>query len=479
MKRLLLFVLILIAALPAWAHVGSKDVFQTVHAGPYTLYVTVRPPNVIPGVATVEVRSSGAAVTAMKVTPLPLTGEASKHPPAADVMTASSADPAFYTGSVWMMAMGTWQVKFEIEGAGGAQVASVPVLAVPVQTLKMERGMGWGLSAMALFLIVSMAGIVAASIREARLRPGQSPTPANRRNGRVATAVSVVVMVLIVLLGGKWWNVEARDYAENVFTPATTTATLSGDQLDLHVSKFTTESTRRNRGNDDYLPDHGKLMHLYAIRQPEMDAAFHLHPTLVAPGDFRLTLPAMPPGQYKLYGDVVHQTGFPETLLAQVDVPATMGGPKLDGEDASAFPAPLAQGLLGTTYKLPDGYTMVWDAPPTLAASTAYTFHFRLLDPAGKPATEMQPYLGMAGHAAFVKTDGTVFAHTHPDGSAAMADVMLASESAGSGMDMAPEKLTPEVSFPYGFPSAGRYRIFIQMKHAGVVETGVFDARVK
>jgi len=35
------------------------------------------------------------------------------------------------------------------------------------------------------------------------------------------------------------------------------------------------------------------------------------------------------------------------------------------------------------------------------------------------------------------------------------------------------------VEFPYGFPSAGRYRIFVQMKHAGVVETGVFDVDVK
>jgi hypothetical protein len=32
----------------------------------------------------------------------------------------------------------------------------------------------------------------------------------------------------------------------------------------------------------------------------------------------------------------------------------------------------------------------------------------------------------MAGHAAFVKTDGTVFAHTHPEGSAAMQAMMLA-----------------------------------------------------
>jgi hypothetical protein len=124
---------------------------------------------------------------------------------------------------------------------------------------------------------------------------------------------------------------------------------------------------------------------------------------------------------------------------------------------------------------------MVWDKPADLTAGTAYSFAFHLVDATGKPASDMQPYLGMAGHAAFVKTDGTVFAHTHPEGSAAMADVMLANESIGmeqmARMQMGP--VAPDVSFPYGFPSAGRYRILIQMKHGGTVETGVFDADVK
>jgi hypothetical protein len=99
----------------------------------------------------------------------------------------------------------------------------------------------------------------------------------------------------------------------------------------------------------------------------------------------------------------------------------------------------------------------------------------------------MQPYLGMAGHAAFVKTDGTVFAHTHPDGSAAMAALMLANGSGGEEMKMDmpmemdghSEPISNTVEFPYGFPSAGRYRIFVQMKHGSTVETGAFDALVE
>ena len=492
---LLAFVCLFTAARPARAHVGSKDVFQQVSAGPYKLFVTIRMPTVIPGVATVEARSSGAAITGIHITPLPLTGEASRHPPTADPMAASAADPAFFTGSIWLMASGSWQVRFEIAGAAGAQTASIPVPAIAISTLKMQRGLAITLALLGLFLVLSMAGIVAASVREARLQPGATVSPGRRRRAIFATAGSLVFMALLLWGGAEWWNVEAAGYSLNVYHPMTVNPALSGNQLDLHVLAYNPDSERRARSNNDFLPDHGHLMHLYAIRKPEMDAAFHLHPVLVAPGDFRISLPAMPPGQYALYGDVVHANGFPETLVAKITVPANMPGGPLGDDDAAAHPQPLSQGQLGSSYKLPDSYVMVWDRPQSITANTAYAFRFRLLNADGQPAADMQPYLGMAGHAAFVKTDGTVFAHTHPEGSAAMASLMLANDSDPStsansansaNMDMSKmdmpahnEPISNTVEFPYGFPSSGRYRIFVQMKHHSAVETGVFDATVQ
>ena len=106
--------LVLALALPLVAHVGSPDVFYEGQAGPYRLLVTIRPPQVIPGVAEVEVRSAAADVRQVRIVPLRLTGPGAKLAPVPDVAKRSGEDPQFYTGAVWLMNTGTWQVRLQV-----------------------------------------------------------------------------------------------------------------------------------------------------------------------------------------------------------------------------------------------------------------------------------------------------------------------------------------------------------------------------
>jgi hypothetical protein len=46
-------------------------------------------------------------------------------------------------------------------------------------------------------------------------------------------------------------------------------------------------------------------------------------------------------------------------------------------------------------------------------------------------------------------------------------------------MDHHSEPISNTVEFPYGFPSSGQYRIFVQMKHGTTIETGAFDAVIQ
>ena len=493
--RLVTLAVTLIALLvprPASAHVGNKDVFEQIQAGPYTLFITIRPPNVIPGVASVEVRTSGPAITSLTITPMPLTGEASKHPPTPDAMQRAESDRQFFTGSIWLMASGSMQVRFAVDGAAGPASAAVPVPAVPLSILPMQKPLGTLLAILGLILALGMAAIVAAAVRESRVAPNTQPDTIRSRRSRIAFALSLAVVAFLIFEGARWWNVEAAGYAGHLWHASDLHATLDGSTLHLLVR----DPDPKHPGewlplhNDDMLLDHGHLMHLYAIRSPQMDAAFHLHPVPTANQGLALQLPSMPPGTYKLFADIVYANGFPETETSTLVIPASLSTAPLGPEDASAAPAPLSAGDLGPAYKLPDGYTMAWDKPASISANTAYAFRFTLLDPSGHPATDMQPYLGMAGHAAFVKADFSAFAHTHPEGSAAMPAMMLANPGSDMampamdttsmpGMSMPAGPLSPTVSFPYGFPTPGRYRIFIQMKHANTVETGVFDAEVQ
>ena len=483
----------LLAAASAWAHVGSPDVFYEGQAGPYHLLVTIRTPTVIPGVAEIEVRSAANDVDVVHIVPTPLTGPGAKFAPVPDLAQRSKDDPQFFTGSLWMMTSGSWQVRVTAEGAKGKGTLSVPVPALSSTTKKMQAPIGIMLAALGLLLVVGAVSIVGAGVREGQLEPGVAPDPARVRRARRVMAVTTVFVLTLAGLGGLWWKSSASDYDQHIYKPLQMSATLEdGGRLMLHL---TDPGWARWRKVDDLVPDHNHLMHLYAISLPEMDHVWHLHPERVEAGLFAKDLPAMAAGRYALYADIVHADGLPETLVTEVTLPAIAGKPMV-GDDSGGAGPPISQADPNRTIaQLADGSRMVWERPAgPLHARRAMYFRFRLEDADGKPARDVELYMGMPGHAAFVRSDRSVFAHVHPSGSVPMASLGLTQNAGDGGAAMAGmagmsgmdhsgmsmiEALPPEVSFPYGFPKPGDYRIYVQVKRGGKVETGIFDARVE
>jgi hypothetical protein len=110
---------------------------------------------------------------------------------------------------------------------------------------------------------------------------------------------------------------------------------------------------------------------------------------------------------------------------------------------------------------------------------------------------KVEHFMGMGGHLIVRRDDGAVFTHLHPSGSFSMTAQQLfelraegkAPLAIGSSRgdpicklpaaDAGTNTMThDEISFPYAFPKPGAYRLWVQVKVRGEIQTGVFDVAV-
>ena len=501
MKRLIaipLAVLALFVSTPARAHVGSADVYYEGDTGPYHLFVTIRLPQVIPGVAEMQIRSATPDVQTVKVVLLRLTGPGSNLPAVPDIAKRSETDQQFFVSNLWLMEYGALQARIEVDGSKGKAKLSIPVASFARQPLPMSAGLRWlGLISL-LALTLSAVPIIGAIVREGSLASGQAPLSTDKRRSRNAMAIALAMAILMLYLNRALWSQQAAMYDRNVNLlkpPRAETTLLDGDRLQIRAAdpllvpvagrgKMATEVKL-----DEVIPDHGHVMHLFLLGQPGMQTMWHLHPDHAQGEVFSERLPAMPEGQYQVFADVVDKNGFPWTLVANVHLPRINGSPLL-GDDSKWSGQPLNTSSPDTnSVELPDGSHVIWErGNDSLKANIPTSFRFRVEQKDGSPARDLQPYMGMAAHAEVVCSDLSVFAHIHPNGSVAMASLDLAQTALMSSngtsamsMDMAPpgSALPAEFSFPYGFPHAGEYRVFVQIKRrSGDIQTAAFTAHV-
>ena len=478
--RSLALAIIVLVASAAYAHVGSPDVYFDGQAGPYHVLLTVTPPGMIPGVARVQARVVSGNVTNISIEPVYVNGKDQGLPPSPDTMQSTPGDAQSFTGNVWLMQSGAWDIRVEVYGSQGTGKMAVPVAAYASRVLPMEKALAVLLFGLMLFLSIGIVSIAGAAAREGVLSPGTDASSKNRRSGRIAMAVAAVLVVAMLGLGNWWWNVQAADLKHSMLynAPPIRVSFTGPDQLTLRMEEDFWHKTRKNEWSMDLIPDHGHIMHAFLLRIPEMDRFYHLHPEQT--GDsFSLHLPMIPAGRYKVFADIVRGTGFPETMVSEIELPHVSGTPYV-GDDSGVAATALEASPGSNASSLPGGDRMIWDQDSsTLKAGQLSWFRFHVEDAQHKVISDLEPYMGMAGHAEFVKSDLSVFAHIHPAGSVSMASLMIAQKDSGLPMEHGSMEAIPaEVSFPYAFPQPGDYRLFVQLKRHGQIETGVFDTHV-
>jgi hypothetical protein len=172
----------------------------------------------------------------------------------------------------------------------------------------------------------------------------------------------------------------------------------------------------------DFDVEHEKRMHLIVVRR-DLTGFQHLHPTQAADGSWSTPVTLPDAGSYRVLADFTRD-GEAQTLASdlRVDGPA----------DLAPLPAP-------ATTSETDGYTVRLDAGGEHLA-------FEITRD-GEPV-RTQPYLGAGGHLVALREGDLAFLHVHPE--------------------------DDEVAFETQFPTAGRYRLFLQFKHAGRVHTAAF-----
>lgn len=499
----------------AKAHIGSPNVLFEGQAGPYPIRVIIKPPGVVPGLAEINVRVLTGTVH--RVTALPVfarTGRKGAPPP--DIAEPVRGDTNLFNTQLWLMSAGAYSVEVEVAGGQGKGAVIVPVNSVAMTRNTMAPWFSTMLISLALVLFISAVGLTGAALGESVLEPGVTPMRKARWAGRFGSIGGLIVFTLLAGIGKVWWDKEDRFYRnDRLYRPTPVTATVEMDRAQPLLKMKVQPEKRRDW--TPLIPDHGKLMHLFMVREPELDVFGHLHPQPAQSTHFAAAVPPFPEGDYRIYADVTHENGFSETLTAMVRLPRltesylslwrTSGGPEAicsiasalskstnfavppDADDSWHLPSVSALRRSAQISPLSEGYAMVWENPAVLREGEEVLLKYKLLNAQEQP-TFVEPYLGMLGHAAIRRKDGAVFAHLHPSGSFSMAAQQFFERD--GRVERIPSEATRHsnhlarttsgvsaVSFPYMFPQPGAYRIWVQLKSTGKVFTGVFDANVE
>lgn len=474
------------------AHVGSPDVYYSGNAGPYVVDVIIRPPQVVPGIADVHVHVRDYAVSGVVIRPVYWRAGA-KGAPTGDAATPVAGSQGSFAGQLWLMASGTYSVYVTVSGRAGSGTLVVPVAAVATGMLALSPFLRVLLGVLGTLLVAGVVTAIYGAAGESQVAPGEFIPPDRKRKARNAVLITIPVMGIILLGGARWWSSEAADYRSTIYRPAKTATIIERRDGVPTLTMSILDSSIINGWVTPVMPDHGKLAHMFIARTTAPIVFAHLHPLMPDGATLRTPLPPLPAGTYRVFNDIVHESGFQRTLVDSFTLNAPLdssGLTALSPDDAwSGSVATRVDRDMNLSYH-GDSLFIGWKGNIHPVANETGVLHFVLYTKHAELVT-LEPYMGMLAHAVVMRDDGKVFVHLHPNGTPAMATQMVFNlrdrgDTTANGRlkldDAGMSHLAPtrahEVDFPYAFPSAGHYYVWVQVRVAGAVHTSGFDVTV-
>lgn len=203
----------------------------------------------------------------------------------------------------------------------------------------------------------------------------------------------------------------------------------------------------------DFDQRHERKMHLIVVRRDGVHFQ-HLHPEMDEGGTWTVALALPAAGVYRAFADF-SVGGETHTLASDL----VASGPF----EARPFPA-------STAVDRVDGYEVrLLDGTLEAGAPSALSF----VVTKGREAVDLENYLGAKGHLVALREGDLAFLHVHPDEPGH-------DDGHGSGEAHSSEGEAAHNLVPYSatFPTAGRYRLFLQFKDDGRVRTAQFTVAV-
>jgi hypothetical protein len=493
----------------AEAHIGSPNVFFEGKAGAYDVWVAVRPPAVLPGSAQVDVRLESAAGTNVTLEARLFGAAADQQPTQQAARVAGETN--LFNGALWLLRSGSYAVDVTVEGEKGRGTVSVPLNSAAIQPPAMSPVLKSMLVGLGIVLFASAVWIAGAIGRDYK-RPAQSAFAADRARGFIVAGVTGIALAGGTIGGMARWRKMDAEFRNNAMykpLPVVANTQTNGSMAVLHLEKMAGDGPIGQTW-DGLAADHGKLMHLFLLKEPDLTAFAHLHPTRRDGQTFENILPPLPGGRYDLYAEITYENGANQTLVTNLELvgisgsvpqmkfgsndvicqstPVPVGDSKqpvaLDADDSWHLGNSADAGAGKKFCRLMGGANMVFEDVGELVENRETSLRFTVFGPDGAPV-KLQPYMGMLGHAVVRRNDGAVFTHLHPMGTISMAAQTILSQREGGGAVTNTAQMAlnaaaaNSVSFPYAFPRPGQYRVWVQTRVSGQVLTGVFDVAVK